>query len=335
MHLLKLKKENNQWRNFLKQNEHLIIHTPEWKSFIEQTFSRTRATYYAIANQKGEIRFMLPVFHTKLSLVPNVSSAFLEYGGPAGKISSKEFQKIKLKLPKNIEVRQGLNTNLLRKNFAEIKHFKRFVLALKTEEETWMHIHKFKRKAVRLAEKSGIIVKDVSEKELDDLYALYLKAMKQFGTPPYAKKYFKNFYKFFVSRNLAKVLGAYYKGKLVAFLTGFIVCKRIHININVSDNKYLKFRPNDALHWEFIKWGCNNKFKEFDFGRVREESGQFAFKKKWKAELLDLSHFYFSKPKHVSDVSDLKFQMFTKLWSRVPTSISRKIGPWLRESFGI
>ena len=330
MKLLKLTDNCEAWQDFLELNEHIIIHTPEWKQFIEQTFSRTKATYYAIANQKGEIRFMFPIFNTKLSFIPNVSSPFLEYGGPAGTPTIRQISELKKHLPENIEIHHSLNNKLLKKTFFRVKKANRFFLPLKSEEETWMHIHKFKRKAVRLAEKSGIVVKDISEKEGGDLYDLYLKAMKQFGTPPYSKKYFKNFYKFFVSKNLAKVLGAYYNGKLVAVLTGFTVCKRIHININVSDSKYLRFRPNDALHWEFIKWGCNNKFKEFDFGVVWEGRGQYSFKKKWKGELENLDYFY-SRPKKLSEPFYFKFKFYPMVWKLMPTCLSSVFGQWFRE----
>jgi hypothetical protein len=334
VHIIKLTKDCPEWRDFLNKNEHLIIHTPEWKQFIGATFPRTKSTYYAI-EIKGDIKFIFPIFNTKLSFLPNTSSAFLEYGGPAGNVTKKQFEQIKNKLPKDIEIRHGLCNNFLSKNFIEINAFKRFVLPLKTEEEIWSHIHKFKRKAVRLAEKSGIIIKQVPKKDINNLYLLYLKSMKSFGSAPYSKKYFENFYKYFVDNNLGKILGAYYKNKLVAILTGFTISNRIHININISNPKYLKFRPNDALHWYLIKWGCNNKYNEFDFGMVREESGQFSFKKKWNAELQDLNHFYFTNPKTNLDISNPFFKIPILIWKFMPLSLSALIGPHLRESVRI
>jgi hypothetical protein len=332
---LKLLKNNiPEWNSFLNENEHLIIHTPEWKQFIEKTFPRTKAKYYAITNKQNKIKFIFPIFHTKLSLIPNVSSCFLEYGGSAGKITNNLFQIIKNKLPKNIEIRSGFNNNLMQQNFVEVKNAKRFFLQLKTEEEMWMHIHKYKRKAVRLAEKSGIVVKEVPETQINELYNLYINSMKLFGTPPYSKKYFINYYNYFIRNDLAKVFGSYYDGKLVAFLAGFVVSNRIHININVSDKNYLKFRPNDAIHWEFIKWGCNNNYCEFDFGTVFECRGQFQFKKKWNAELLDLNHYYL-RPVKNKEPFYFKFPIFSFVWKNLPTSISSLIGQFFREFIGI
>ncbi|MBT3940966.1 GNAT family N-acetyltransferase [Candidatus Woesearchaeota archaeon] len=334
MQLKLLKEDCKEWREFLKDTEHLIIHTPEWKQFIEATFPRTKAKYYALESQ-GKIKFLFPTFHTFASFLPNKSAAFIEYGGPIGKANKRQFNQIKERLPENIEIRQGLCNDILRKNFVEVKAFKRFVLPLKSEDELWKHIHKAKRKAVRMAEKSGVTVKDVPKKDLPELYYMYLKAMKVFGSAPFSKKYFENFYTYFIDKNMGRMLGAYYDGKLVAILSGYMIGKRIHINMNVSDTKYLQFRPNDALHWEFIRWGCSKKYKVFDFGAARVGSGQFSFKKKWKAELHDLSNFYFKKPKIGLDVSSPLFKIPIVIWKMTPLPLAKLVGPLLRETVRI
>ena len=57
MQLKLLKEDCKEWRDFLAENEHLIVHTPEWKSFIEDTFPRTKAKYYALSI-KDKIKFI-------------------------------------------------------------------------------------------------------------------------------------------------------------------------------------------------------------------------------------------------------------------------------------
>jgi lipid II:glycine glycyltransferase (peptidoglycan interpeptide bridge formation enzyme) len=330
--IIELKQKSKEWDQFLKETPHLIIHTPEWKAFIEETFTRTKAKYYAIT-VKNKIKLIFPTFHTNLSFVPNTSSPFLEYGGPIGTATNQQMSKLKKHLHQNLEIHHSVNNNLLR-SFFKVKKANRFVLPLNSEEEMWAHIHKFKRKAVRLAEKSGVVVRDVPQSEINNLYALYLKVMKRFGTSPYSKKYFVNFYKYLVSKKLAKVLGAYYKGKLIAVLAGVTVSGRVHINISISDHKYLKFRPNDALHWAFIQWACNNKYREFDFGIVWEGRGQYGFKKKWNAELKDLDYFYL-KPQKLSEPFYFKFKFFPTVWKLMPTSVASILGQFFREQIAI
>jgi serine/alanine adding enzyme len=329
MQLKILTHDSLDWQEFIKETPHLIVHTPEWKEFIEKTFTRTKAKYYVITI-KNKIKLIFPVFHTSLSFTPNTSAPFLEYGGPIGSVSKQQVSELKKLLPKNIEIHHSLNNKLLRSNFFKVKKASRFFLPLKSEEEMWSHIHKFKRKAVRLAGKSGIVVKDVPLSDIDKLYILYLKSMQAFGTSPYSKDYFRNFYKYFVNKGLGKILGAYHNGKLVAILVGFTASNRIHINISISNPKYLKFRPNDALHWEFIRYGCNNGFNEFDFGIVWEGRGQYGFKKKWNAELGDLDYFYI-KQKKLSEPFYFKFKFFPMVWKLMPIPLTRILGQFFRE----
>ena len=139
-----------------------------------------------------------------------------------------------------------------------------------------------------------------------------------------------------VEDSLGKIYGAYYQGKLVSALVGFCYQDRVHIIIAISDNNYKQFRPNDALHWRFIKWACNNDYQFFDFGRVREESGQFEYKRKWGPELLELpSYFLLWKAKEVPVVDPSQYSLLVKIWKLMPLWLTRLIGMTLRKKLGI
>ena len=106
----------------------------------------------------------------------------------------------------------------------------------------------------------------------------------------------------------------------------------------MSDPKYLEHRPNDAVHWAFMKWGCDNGFRIFDWGRVREESGQFRFKRLWASELKNLNHYYMLwKANEIPriDPENPRYSKLVWLWKHTPMFISKRIGPWIREGLGI
>lgn len=162
--------------------------------------------------------------------------------------------------------------------------------------------------------------------------------MKYFGSPPYSKKYFVNFYEFLVKNDLGKCFGAYHDNKLVSVLLGFNCNKHVHITIAVSDKKYLQVRPNDAVHWHYIKWAIENNYTAFDFGRVREDSGQFRYKKQWGCELKDLNHYYLfwnQAERRYLDPNNKRYSLMIKLWKKTPLFLIKTIGPWLREGTGI
>ena len=137
---------------------------------------------------------------------------------------------------------------------------------------------------------------------------------------------------------MGKIMGSYYQGKLVSALVGFCYKDRVHILIAVSDPDFQEFRPNDAMHWEFIKWAINNNYRYFDFGRVREDSGQFEYKRKWGAELKELPSYFLlwdGKEIPMVDPNSAKYKLVVRLWKFTPLWITKLIGPWLRKGLGI
>ncbi len=377
--------EQENWRSFLLQNEHLVFHTPEYARFIEEAFgckyellSVTEEMASNIhLNPSKEIRLILPYTKIKSRIFGTriISTAFLEYGGFAGSENyiKEAFDYLTQKYSKEynfLEIRGGLEKfdNVLSSKLIKRDLYKRFVLKLEDQETTWNNIQKWKRKAIKKA-LSSVEVKEVPSTDLDDFYALYCQNMHRFGSPAYSKQYFVSFYKNIVQsgdgkelnsggnelnskdntldlkdnelnskgdNSLGKIYGAYVHGKLVSALLGFCFRERIHIIIAVSDPKFQEFRPNDALHWTFISWGVDHGYKWFDFGRVREGSGQFEYKQKWGPTLKELPSYYLLwKAKEIPFIDPSKHEFLVKIWKLLPLWFTTKIGMKLRIGLGI
>ena len=349
MEIIRLDMEDGLWRKFLAKYNTLIFHTPEWKMFIEKSLGRVTTDYYAVIDE-GEIRFMLPLIHVKHPVLGSrvISCGFIEYGGPAGLIRPEYLDAVVAEVSGRyskgadyLEIRQGIedfDSMLSRGSFRSRVDYKRFITKLDSAESLWGRIDKQKRKAVRKAESLGVSVREVGKNDVGELYELYLRNMKAFGSPPLPKAFFDNFFGILGDAGLAKGYGAYHDKKLIALLIGYTYRKRIHIIIAVSEGKFLQLRPNDAVHWEFMKWGCENGYEIFDWGRVREDSGQFGFKRLWASEMHDLNHYYLlwkSKELPGIDPTNPRYKLMISIWKRAPLFISRRIGPWLREGLGI
>lgn len=343
MEITKIKEETKQFKDFLDKNEHLIFHTFNYKKFIEEAFGGEYCFLAAV--DKEEIKIVLPLVEIRSKLLGNkiISSAYLEYGGFAGEERYAggliDFANNTFKKSNNyLEVRDGVGgfDSVLSSRLIKKELYKRFVLGLEGgEEEVWKRIQKSKRKAVKKALKY-VEVKEVPFSDLNEFYDLYCENMQRFGSPPYSKKYFASFYKNISDKGWGKIYGSYYRGKLVSALLGFCYQDRVHIVIAVSDEKYQEYRPNDAVHWELIKWACKNNFKWFDFGRVREGSGQFEYKKKWGPTLSGLpSYFLLWKAKEVPVTEPSEHGFIVNLWKKMPLWATKLIGPGLRKGLGI
>lgn len=342
MEIIEIKEEDERFQEFLENNKHSVFHTFGYKKFIEEGFG-CRYRIFAVFEDK-EIKLVLPVVEVKSRLLGNkvISTAYLEYGGFAGEeryvnelisfVNKKYGRDFKY-----LEIRGGserfdgiLGRKLVKKNL-----YKRFVLRLEDEETIWRNIQKSKRKAIKKALKN-VEVKEVGLADLGKFYELYCRNMRAFGSPPYGRKYFLSFYRNIADRGWGKILGSYCQGKLVSVLLGFCYQEKVHIVIAVSDENFQEHRPNDAMHWEFIRWACRNNFKWFDFGRVREESGQFEYKRKWGPELKELpSYFLLWEMKKAPLVDPNRHGLLVKVWRKMPLWTTRLLGPGLRKGLGI
>jgi len=361
-------------RTFLEKNNHYLFHTPEFANFISKAFSCRYI--FCVAAENNEIKTVLPIVEVKSKIFGNriISSGYIEYGGfsgcAEGILPILNFLKEKYSIDyEYLEIRGGTEEldKELSKYLIKNNQYKCFVLDLRSMphssgkiinnekkenhfkglnnvqftsgnvEAVWKKIQKSKRKAIN----RGLEQLDICELTINDLpafYKLYCENMRRFGSPPYSSNYFELFFTHLVDKCFGKIYGAFHEGKLVAALLGFTYIDRIHILIAVSDPHYKEYRPSDAVHWKFIEYACQNGYKYFDFGRVREESGQFEYKQKWGPELLDLpSYFLLWKSKEIPfvDPHSDKYKLATTVWKKLPLIITQKIGPRLRKELGI
>src|SRR5215472_9964548 len=170
------------------------------------------------------------------------------------------------------------------------------------------------RKAVNKARNSGLVVKEeCNEATLrGPFFSLYRDKMKIF----------------WAMKDSVKVAG----------LLGFACGRRISIINIVSDPAYWNLRPNDLIHWEFIRFAAENGYSFFDFGSVRYD-GQEHFKRKWGCTFIPHSHYYLmSKPQdalRTLDSSSSMMSQFSKMWTRwMPAALANKIGPVIRKQLG-
>ncbi len=334
--------EDQRLSSFLEKNEHLLFHTPVYARFISSAFQCEYSFVAAIENDL--VMAILPIVEVKSGIFGKriISTPYLEYGGFAGDekyiLSILEWLAPKYQSSFDyLEIRGGMESfdTVLSSAMIKKNSYKRFVLSLTGKDQVWDNIQKSKRKAIKKS-LSLVEVRDVPLSELNSLYSLYCRNMRRFGSPPYNKEYFVHFYHHLVEKGQGKIIGAYHHGKLVAVLLGLCYRDRVHIIIAVSDPAYQELRPNDAVHWTFIEWASDHGFKWFDFGRVREESGQFEYKQKWGPMLLDLpSYFLIWNDKDIPEVDPKKYNLVVKLWRYLPLRLTKMVGHRLRKELGI
>ena len=207
-------------------------------------------------------------------------------------------------------------------------------------DELWNKVITYQvRKAVQKAERSDVEVIERSDEDtiVRDFYPLYLSSMKRLGVPPHGIQYYLRCRAAFGDG--MKIFWALHKGRPISGLLGFSCGKRVSIINIVSDESFWEIRPNDLIHWEYIKWAHAAGFQYFDFGSIRYE-GQLRYKKKWGCTITDHGYYHLggakskeAAPSQSFDSSSGTMKRFSDLWAKyVPEAVGRVVGPVLRKN---
>ena len=207
-----------------------------------------------------------------------------------------------------------------------------------SEEELWGKvISRHVRKAVNKAEREGLsCVEAHDDATLGSVfYPLYVRSMTRLGAPPHPLSYFTACAHALGQR--MRIFWAVKGGTKIAGLLGFTCGRRVSIVNIVSDERFWELRPNDLVHWEFIKWARANGFRSFDFGSVRY-AGQEQFKSKWGCAMTDSGYFILPAEEHDApqatfDSSGGPMKLASRFWTRwVPGWAARRLGPPIRRT---
>ncbi len=345
--------DREEWDTFVTNHpEGRVCHFIGYRNIIVDTFGYE--PIYLCLKRNGNLVGVFPSFLIKRIFNRKilVSQPFIEYGGLlANTLSQDEIAEFKKKILQLLNLygvsllqihggfgidKESLTTIALR-----IPLYKYAILPLSSSEHVWHNlISRQARKAVRKAKRMGLhCFEETTENSICSyFYPLYLKSMKRLGSPPFSRKFFLNHLKYL--SNKMKLFLARDGSNVVSALLGFMGNQRIHITFSVSDPNSWRKRPNDLVHWEFIRWACDNGYRYFDFGTVRYQS-QSQFKEKWGVELRDFFYYYIfreSKKKVALPLnsSSRKIKFFSSLWRKyVPDPLAKLFGPFLHKKLGL
>jgi FemAB-related protein (PEP-CTERM system-associated) len=94
---------------------------------------------------------------------------------------------------------------------------------------------------------------------------------------------------------------------------------------------------NDYMYWEVMRRACERGIKVFDYGRSKRGTGSFDFKKNWGFEAQPLHYEYLLvNGTRVAEHNPLnpKYQLFIKMWQRLPLPVANLVGPHIVKSLG-
>jgi len=326
-----------RWNHFLSQSANAtFFHRAEWKDIFDSTLGHK--TYYLIAESGDSVRGIFPLVHVRSRLFGNLlaSLPFLAYGGivATDDDTAIALEKEARTLAERLDVKyvEYRNRDEERPNLTTKSAYVTFRKELPdTPDECMQMIPRKQRAMVRKGIKHGLEAR--VEDHLDNFYPVFSESYRNLGTPVLSRKYFEA-----IRREFGKdcrILTIFKDGKAVASVMSYYFRDEVIPYYGGSLSAARGLMANDFMYWELMRRSCESGIKVFDYGRSREGTGSFRFKKHWG---------FVPKPLHYqydlvgqSAVPDLspgnpKYRMAISVWKRLPTGLTRLVGPMLARS---
>jgi serine/alanine adding enzyme len=314
--------------------EGINYHRYGWRRVITESFGHS--SYYLMARDRDNVaRGVLPLVHLKSRLFGNVlvSLPFFNYGGLL--TDSAEASTALLETAVTLRDRLGA-THLELRHLQEMpldlvckRHKVTMLLPLASDPDTqWRRFNAKLRNQVRKAQKSGLTVRWGGVELLDDFYEVFVRNMRDLGTPVYDRRLFETVLRTFPDST--EIIGVYLEGSVVAAGLASGYRETLEIPWASSNKDFRTLCPNNILYWEAISHAIEKGFRTFDFGRSTPGEGTFRFKEQWGAVPHPLFWQYALKmgetlPELSPD--NPKYDLAIKVWQRMPLWITRILGP--------
>ena len=309
-------------------------HRYGWRDVIERSFNH-QCFYFAARDNDDNLVGVLPLVFMQSRLFGRflISLPFFNYGGVL--CDRQEIGDALLAEAANLQKE-------LDSEYIELRHCNQWpgdmptkqkkvgmILDLaKDADEQWQGFNAKLRNQVRKAEKSGLVAKVGGKELLADFYTVFVRNMRDLGTPVYAQKFFEEVLNLFPDHT--RVIAVTLQGKTIAagLLSWFH--DTVEIPWASSIREFNSLCPNNLLYWTALQYALSGNFKRFDFGRSSPGEGTYKFKEQWGAKPIHLNWQYIL-PEGASmpqlNTKNPKYEIAIKLWQKLPLPVTRILGP--------
>jgi FemAB-related protein (PEP-CTERM system-associated) len=123
---------------------------------------------------------------------------------------------------------------------------------------------------------------------------------------------------------VASVLSFYWRDEVVPYYGGGMPIAR-------------DVAGNDFMYWNLMQCAAARGCRIFDFGRSKLGTGAYDFKKNWGFTAQPLPYEYrLYESSELPDNNPLnpKYQLFIKMWKKMPLALANLIGPHIVRNLG-
>lgn len=316
-----------------------FFHRAGWQDIVRDVFRHD--TYFLYAEEDGQIQGILPLAHVRSMLFGKslVSLPFAVYGGTvatsAAAADALEAHAQQLALRLGVEHLELRHVNRRHTDWPLQDLYVTFRKEILAEEEANMlAIPRKQRAMVRKGIKNGLV--SHIDANVDRFFDLYADNVHRHGTPAMPKRYFAALMQKFGAdcevltvtgpdgRPLSSVLSFYFRDEVLPYYAG-------------DDEAARELAGNDFKYWELMRRACARGLKVFDYGRSKQGTGSYSFKKNWGFEPTPLHYEYClykrdSVPQN--NPANAKYRLLIETWRRMPIGLANWLGPFIVRNLG-
>lgn len=317
-----------------------FFHRSGWLRVIQSVFGHR--CFFLYAERDGAIEGVLPLAEVKSRLFGHsiASLPFAVYGGVAA-LNGEAAAALEAEAEKIAQARGA--GHLEYRNLGETRHadwprqelyvtFRKEILP--DEEANMLAIPRKQRAMVRKGIKNELRAE--VDANADRFFDLYADNVHRHGTPAMPKAYFQALLDEFGAdaevltitapdgRPLSTVLSFYFRDEVLPYYAG-------------DDEAARDLAANDFKYWALMRAACARGLKVFDYGRSKQGTGPYAFKKNWGFEPQPLSYEYRLFKRDAipqNNPNNPKYQLLIKTWRKLPIGFANWLGPFIVKNLG-
>lgn len=319
--------------------ETTFFHRAGWQKIVREVFRHD--TYFLYAEADGQIQGVLPLGHVRSWLFGNSLSSlpFAVYGGVAA-LNARAAEALEQEAQR---IAKQLGVDHLELRNVHTRHtdwpaqtlyvtFRKEIL--NSEEANLLAIPRKQRAMVRKGIKNGLTSE--IDSDVDRFFNLFSDNVHRHGTPALPKKYFSALQAEFGDdcevltvvapggRPLSSVLSFYFRDEVLPYYAGDYEPAR-------------ELAANDFKYWELMRRACARGLKVFDYGRSKQGTGPYAFKKNWGFEPTPLHYEYCLYKNDAipqNNPNNAKYKLMISAWRRLPLGLANWLGPFVVRNLG-
>ncbi len=316
-----------------------FFHRAGWQRVLRE--SMRHETHFLYAESGGRIEGVLPLAHVRSLLFGSslVSLPFAVYGGVAAThpaaADALEAEAQRLAQALGVAHLELRNVQPRHHDWPAQDLYVTFRKAILPDEEANMlAIPRKQRAMVRKGIKHGL--RGEVDPGVERFFPLYADNVHRHGTPALSRRYFETLLDEFGrdaevltvlapdGRALSSVLSFYFRDEVLPYYAGD--------HLDARD-----VAANDFKYWDLMRRACARGVKLFDYGRSKQGTGPYAFKKNWGFEPTPLRYEYRLYKRDAvpqNNPANAKFKLMIEAWRRLPLGLANRLGPVVVRSLG-